>query len=128
VAILRGSVIWAILDDPSGKPILDDMGRPKSRPALVLSSNADIQSGKPLVVAAISTKFDPKKLPSHWIPIPSQPGGHPDTGLDQPCVVKSNWMVAGISQSSVTRVSRRRVHSGVLKRVLAYLARQGKKS
>ncbi len=39
----------------------------------------------------ISSKFtDP--IPAHWFKMPNAPGGHLDTGLDRPCVLKCNWL------------------------------------
>ena len=118
----RGSVIWAILRGPNGELILDDHGKPKRRPALVLSTQAEIDSGDVLRVAAISSKFDRHNLPSNWFHVPSQPGGHPDTGLDQPSVVKADWL-ARIDQADVISVSRRPVGAAT-KQVLNWLAQQ----
>ncbi|HQU45783.1 MAG TPA: hypothetical protein PK867_23415, partial [Pirellulales bacterium] len=64
---------------------------PKQRPALVLSSGEKILEGGEIVVAAISTAFS-RPIPSHWFELPSHPSGDPRTGLDQPCVVKSDWL------------------------------------
>ncbi|NOZ41485.1 MAG: type II toxin-antitoxin system PemK/MazF family toxin [Planctomycetes bacterium] len=100
----RGSIIWARLRGPNGELILDGYQQPKARPSLVLSSSTDIEAGNGLVVAAISTQFDRRNLPPHWFSAPSQPGGHPITGLDQPCVVKSDWLCR-ILVTDVIRIS-----------------------
>lgn len=100
----RGSVIWAELRGPCGELIIDSNGNPKARPAIVLSSSVDINNGNDLVVAAISTQFDRKNLPPNWFLVPSQPGGHCTTGLDQPCVAKSDWL-RRIPQQDVKSVS-----------------------
>lgn len=100
----RGSVVWARVPDPHGNIILDQGGTPKSRPVLVLSSQEDIDSGKPLVAAAISTKFDRQNCPKNWFLMDSHPTGHSVTGLDQPCVVKANWLVH-VDQKNIDRMS-----------------------
>jgi hypothetical protein len=90
--ITRGSIVWAALRDPNGNLIVDGQGNPKYRPCVVISRTAAILSEDTVVVAAISTKFDVGDLPSNWFNIASQPGGHPETGLDQPSVVKADWL------------------------------------
>jgi hypothetical protein len=76
-------------DPRTGRQILDDQGEPKARPAVALSSDDDISSGRDINVAAISTKYDPPPCRSHWHRLDYFVGGHSVTGLDQPCVVKS---------------------------------------
>jgi mRNA-degrading endonuclease toxin of MazEF toxin-antitoxin module len=92
ISLQRGSIVWVFLDDPNGRPILDSHGNPKSRPVMVITPTEEILKGQPVSVAAISTQFDRRNLPPEWFLIPSQPGGDPKTGLDQPSVVKSNWL------------------------------------
>jgi hypothetical protein len=100
----RGSVIWARIPDPHGNVIVDDTGKPKCRPALVLSNSEDIATGDSIVVAAISTQFDLQNLPPHWFIMESHPQGHPSTGLNRPCVVKSDWLVS-VRQCDIESVS-----------------------
>jgi hypothetical protein len=100
----RGSVIRANIPDPAGKQILDKHGNPIPHPALVLSSQEDIDSGRLLVVAAITRSFKRGKIPSNWFLMESHPNGHPVTGLTSPCVVKANWIVY-VRQQDVLRVS-----------------------
>lgn len=101
----RGSIVWAALHDPDdGKPILDIQGNPKCRPCLVLSSDAKIAEGKGVIVAGISTSFDRSNLPAGWYLVPNAVGGDPITGLDQPCVVKSEW-IEEVNVSDITNVS-----------------------
>jgi len=125
-SIVRGSIVWVALRGPNGELIVDDAGNPKKRPAVVLSNLEDINSGRPLVVAAISTQFDLNALPTHWHKVPSQPGGHPDTGLDQPCVVKADWLCK-IPQEDIdgSRVSRRPLSSSIVRQILNWLAQSG---
>jgi mRNA-degrading endonuclease toxin of MazEF toxin-antitoxin module len=104
--------------------ILDERGNPKVRPALVLSSGEDIATGDPIVVAAISTKFDRKKLPSNWFIMESHPQGHRVTGLDQPCVVKADWL-AEIAQDSIERISPG-ISGKCVRLVLNWLSQQDK--
>ena len=120
----RGSVIWARVPAPDGKVILDERGNPKVRPALVLSSGEDIATGDPIVVAAISTKFDRQRLPSNWFMMDSHPLGHQVTGLDRPCVVKADWL-AEIEQNSIERISPG-ISGRNVKLVLNWLAQQSK--
>lgn len=120
----RGSVVWARVPDPHGNLILDQNGNPKSRPALVLSTQDEIDSGGPLVVAAISTKFDRQACPNNWFLMESHPSGHPATGLNQPCVVKSDWLV-GVEQNNIERVSPG-VAARQTKQVLNWLAQSQK--
>lgn len=100
----RGSVIWFVIPDPDGNVIYDDHGNPKEHPALVLSSNEDIDSGRTLVVAAISTRVGSNPRPPQWFHIDWQRGGHPGTGLSRHCVVKADWLVS-VDQADVTQVS-----------------------
>ena len=121
-SIVRGSIVWAALRGPDGELILDSDENPKERTAVVLSNAEDIASGRPLVVAAISTQFNLASLPSHWHKVPSQPGGHPDTGLDQPCVVNADWL-AKIEQNDIdtSRVSPQPLSSSIVRQILNWL-------
>lgn len=96
--IQRGTVIWAVIADPDGN-------NPKDRPAIVLDGQADIDAGKDLYVAVVSTGFG-SPLNSGWFAVPSKPRGDCETGLAEACVVKSDWLEL-IPQSSVLRVSGR---------------------
>lgn len=122
MSILRGSIVWIAADDPNGKPILDQYGKPKSRPTMVVTSTADIQAGVPIIAVAISSRFDIKNLPTCWFSIPSHPNGHPVTGLDQPSVVKADWPVP-IIPAKITRADEReRAPTQVVKQVLNWIA------
>lgn len=113
----RGSIVWIELADPNG---LD----PKKRPALVLSSNDKIAHGGALVVAAISTSFT-RPVPSHWFELPSHPAGHPRTGLDQPCVVKADWLKSVERSEILGELGT--APAGIVRQVLAWLQNQSAK-
>ncbi len=124
--IVRGSIVWAALPGPGGEEILDDSGQPKRRPAVVLSNADDIASGRPLVVAAVSTKFDRQAMPTHWRELPSQPGGHPETGLSEPCVAKPDWLArVRIEDIDAARTSPLPVKSAIIRQMLNWLRDQG---
>jgi hypothetical protein len=120
----RGSVIWAKIPDPDGNVIYNDDGTVRSHPCLVLSSQAGIDAGKPLIVAGITSSFNPRKLPPEWIKMPHQPGGHPETSLYKPCVVKANWLVNITDRAEIENES-----DGIAEKearsVLAWLKKQG---
>jgi hypothetical protein len=80
--------------------------------------------GGELVVAAISTVFT-RPLPSHWFELPSSPDGHPVTGLDQPCVVKSDWLKKIKSTDVITELGT--APSRAVRQVLSYLRDQATK-
>jgi len=108
--MLRGTIIWAEIDDGHGNT--------KPRPALVLSSDEAIDEGEVLTVAAISTVFN-RPVPSHWFALPSNPCGDAITGLDQPSVVKSDWL-RNIEQTSVIK-EMGRAPAEIVKQVINFL-------
>ncbi|HMP07345.1 MAG TPA: type II toxin-antitoxin system PemK/MazF family toxin [Lacipirellulaceae bacterium] len=118
--ISRGSIIWAVVPDPNGKIILDKNGNPKEHPCVVLNTQEYIDSKQPLVCAAISTKFDANR-PKHWIWLPGKPGGHIETGLNEPSVVKSDWLVPSVDQNNIRRVSPRPLAVPTVKQILKWL-------
>ena len=114
-AVRRGSIIWAAIADKQRRT------DSKERPALVISSNDSIAAGNDLVVLVISTKFT-YPPPSHWFLVPSDPLGHPVTGLDQPCVIKTDWPEK-IPQSDVLGV-KGRAPAALVKQVISYVKQQ----
>ena len=120
--IVRGSIIWAVMRGPNGEVILDRDGNPKEHPGVVLNTQEGIDSGRSLAIAAISTQFDRQNRPKHWIGLPSttRPGGHIETGLTEPCVLKSNWL-AHVEQANIRRVSPRPLAIPTVKQVLKWL-------
>ncbi|HVA47639.1 MAG TPA: type II toxin-antitoxin system PemK/MazF family toxin [Pirellulales bacterium] len=113
--IQRGTIIWAAIADKERR------SESKERPALVVSSNERIAAGDDLAVLVISTKFA-YPPPPHWFLVPSDPSGHPVTGLDQPSVVKTDWPER-IPQSQVLQV-RGRAPAALVKQVINYLKQQ----
>jgi len=69
--------------------ILDPLGQPcdSPHPALVFRIDAE----KAYLVGITTSYDDPP--PGHWIRMLVAPGGHPETGLDRPCVLKCDWVV-----------------------------------
>lgn len=63
------------IEDPQGKPILDRHRKPKPHPAVVLTATHEILQGLPITIAAISTKFNPKRLKSGEFRIAHNVGG-----------------------------------------------------
>jgi hypothetical protein len=80
-----GWVVLADIPDPDGKPC------GHAHPAMVLRGPGD-DGG--LWLIAISTSFDKPNRNEFWIECDWAPGGHPVTGLTQPCVLKCDWVVA----------------------------------
>ncbi|MBL8797309.1 MAG: type II toxin-antitoxin system PemK/MazF family toxin [Planctomycetia bacterium] len=89
-----GRIVLAEVADPQGK-------NPKVRPLVILTADADIQQGTPVVAAAISTSFD-QLDPAVYVALPWHPGGLSRTKLTAPCVAVCNWLVE-ISPDSIVR-------------------------
>jgi mRNA-degrading endonuclease toxin of MazEF toxin-antitoxin module len=81
----QGDIVRVNLLDPNGK-------NPKNRRAVVLTVSSQIDMEGDIVVAAISTKFDPNNIPPEYVQIPWERRGHPHTTLTEPSVVKCNWL------------------------------------
>ena len=82
-----GRLIWADFTDPQGK----DSGR---HPAVIVTKTADIEAGKPIYVAVISTKDKYCKAEDRMeLKWSNQPGGHPITKLRRRCWVMYKWIV-----------------------------------
>jgi mRNA-degrading endonuclease toxin of MazEF toxin-antitoxin module len=96
--VRQGDVVLVTLFDPRGQ-------NPKLRPAVVLTADHEIAADGQIVLAAISTQFDPAKLPKFLVPVPSDPQGHPQTGLRRKSVVKCNWLKA-VRCDEVTAIGR----------------------
>ena len=80
-----GRIVLAGVVDPQGR-------HPKVRPLVLLTSDADIQGGAPLVAAAISTSFD-QLDPSMYVSLPWHPAGNARTKLTAPCAAVCTWLV-----------------------------------
>lgn len=109
-----GSVILAEVFEPGGKAA-------GPHPAVVLNRQAEIDAGLDLWVAVCPTSFG-YPLPSGWFDMPSQPGGHPVTGLTEACVVKATWLQS-VPQSAVLKVHGR-APIAIVKQIVAWLRDQ----
>lgn len=121
---VRGSIVWSAIRGPDGWMILDENGQPKRRPVIILTPTSEINPAAIVQVAAISTQFDLANIPSHWHLMPSQPGGDRVTGLDKPCVAKSDWL-ARVDLSEIDfslHRSGRRAPSSIVRKILNWLA------
>lgn len=76
-----GDIVLADLLDPLGQPCNNP------HPAMVLRLDAQVA-----YLVAITTSFDDPP-PGHWIRMRHSPGGHSQTGLHKPCVLKCDWVV-----------------------------------
>jgi mRNA-degrading endonuclease toxin of MazEF toxin-antitoxin module len=77
-----GSVVWAELEDANGFR--------KNRPAVVVTSSADIASEKALRVVAITTRLE-KPLPKDHLLLPWDPQGKARSGLRRKCAAVASW-------------------------------------
>jgi mRNA-degrading endonuclease toxin of MazEF toxin-antitoxin module len=110
IGIQRGTIIFAEMRDPDGNL--------KKRPALVLSSQAKIDSGSDLVVAGISTRFT-RPIQAGWFELAASPFRDPTTGLKRPSVVKSDFL-ATVAKKDVISVFGR-APASIVKQVLLIL-------
>jgi mRNA-degrading endonuclease toxin of MazEF toxin-antitoxin module len=88
-----GQIVFAYIDDGKGST--------KSRPALIISSDEECESGADLLVLAISKRIEDPCPPYHF-KVHDSRVRDPVTGLDFPCVVKCNW-VREIKPSRIER-------------------------
>ena len=86
MSVKQGQIVWGWFSEPNGR-------NAKRRRAVVLTETEDICDDEPLSVAVISTKFDPERIPSNWIPAPWHRDGHAVTSLKEPCVIKCDWII-----------------------------------
>lgn len=80
----RGRIVWAEFPDPQGR-------NPKCRPAVIISSDDEIQTGADVWVVAITTRVD--QAPDVEVALPWHAQGHPRTGLNERCVAVCSWRV-----------------------------------
>jgi mRNA-degrading endonuclease toxin of MazEF toxin-antitoxin module len=82
----RGRIIWGDFVDPQG----NDSGE---HPALIITPTKDIEDGKPIRVAVISTKLQ-HSAPHERFELLHSPlrGGHPVTKLRKKCAVVYKWL------------------------------------
>ena len=79
-----GSVVWAEVEDVNGFR--------KVRPAIVLTPPADIAAGRPVRVAAITTRL-PTPLPDDHVLLPWDRQGKARSGLRRKCAAVASWLV-----------------------------------
>jgi hypothetical protein len=79
-----GSVVWAELEDANGFR--------KLRPAVVLTATADIAAGKPVRLAAITTRLL-TPLPADFVLLPWNAQGKARSGLRRRCAAVASWQV-----------------------------------
>ncbi len=79
-----GSVVWA--------EVADAKGFSKVRPAVVVSATKDIVGGKPVRLAAITTRL-PVSLPKDHVLLPWNPQGKARSGLRRKCAAVATWLV-----------------------------------
>ena len=93
--IERGRLVWL-------KNVIDTRGKP-THPhcAVILTTNADFNAGKPIKAAIISSKFDGKSA-DRIVKLRHMRGGHPQTGLDRPSAVICDWIL-DIDEDDITR-------------------------
>jgi mRNA-degrading endonuclease toxin of MazEF toxin-antitoxin module len=77
-----GSVVWAEVEDANGFR--------KVRPAVIITQTADISSGKPVRVVAITTRL-PAPLPDDHVLLPWDRQGKARSGLRQKCAAIASW-------------------------------------
>jgi len=86
--------------------MLDPQGRnPKDRRPVVLTKNAELEQGEPIVVAGITGTLLPPLGPE-FVELPWQNPRHPKTGLTKRCAVVCSW-IAVVDPAAVIRVSGR---------------------
>jgi PemK-like, MazF-like toxin of type II toxin-antitoxin system len=113
--VLFGTIVLADVADPNGNPA-------GPHPAVVLNRQDEIDAGDDLWVAVCSTSFG-YPLRSGWFDMPTQPGGHPATGLTEACVVKATWLQT-VPQAKVIRLYKR-APVRIVKQVLDWLQNNG---
>jgi len=81
----QGQIVWVRVSDQAGR-------NPKTRPAVILTATDEISDDEPIVVVAVSTRFD-RPLPDNKIELPWHRDRHPVTGLRRRCVAVCDWLV-----------------------------------
>jgi mRNA-degrading endonuclease toxin of MazEF toxin-antitoxin module len=91
----HGCIILAETPDPQGR-------NSKERPLVVVSEEAAIQAGEPLVCIAITTQIPKNPLP-HQVILPYANSGYSETGLRARCAADCSWSPT-LNQDDVKRV------------------------
>lgn len=80
----QGRIVWVEVLDPQGR-------NPKVRPAVVLTTTAEIREDGEVAVAAVTTQLD--AAPSEvCVELPWHRDGHPRTRLNRRNVVVCTWL------------------------------------
>jgi len=73
--------------------VLDPQGQnPKSRPLVIVSSDAAIRKGEPIVAASISTSYQ-QADPAEYVILPWNSQGNTQTQLKKDCAAVCTWLV-----------------------------------
>jgi hypothetical protein len=90
IPIRYADIIFADVLDPNGE-------NPKIRRMVVLTPDAALASGFPIVVAAVTGTL-PTPLTSDYVVLPykNPPGRHPKTGLTKKAAVLCSWIVKSL--------------------------------
>ncbi len=85
--IQYGEIIFAEIPDPNG-------ANPKVRRVVVLTPDAALAAGYPIVVAGVTGTL-PDPLTSDYVVLPwkNPPGRHPKTGLTKRAAVLCTWLI-----------------------------------
>ena len=75
----------------------------KVRPAVILTSNEDLQHGGPIVMAAISSTL-PDPLTLDHVLLPWHNNRHPRTGLTKRAAVVCSWVIR-VDRRAIERIS-----------------------
>jgi mRNA-degrading endonuclease toxin of MazEF toxin-antitoxin module len=96
-SLQQGRIVWIELLDPQGR-------NPKIRPAVILTSTAEIRPDGEIVVAALSSQVD-QSPPELSVEVPWHRDGHPRTKLNRRNVVVCSWLatlpVSAIAEDGV---------------------------
>ena len=94
----QGDIAWVRVEDPQGR-------NPKIRPIIIISDTEEISADAPLVGVAVSGVI-PDPVPSDYVALPWQNGGHPVTNLYKPSVAVCSWIIS-IQRSEISNISGR---------------------
>jgi hypothetical protein len=92
--IQYGDIVFAEISDPNGL-------NPKVRRVVVLTPDAALAAGYPIVVAGITATLPDPLTPDYVVlPWKNPPGRHPKTGMAKRAAVLCTWLVR-ISSSDI---------------------------
>jgi hypothetical protein len=91
----RGRIVWLTnVIDSQGNPTADHR-------AVILTTKADYEAGKPIQAAYISSKLDYTSK-DRMVTLKHARGGHPQTGLDRPSAVICDWLNREVDEEDIT--------------------------